>query len=82
MKYRHKEMLPELILQASTGSSTKRTEQMGETECSGYPPKLIIPECFLTERKEELNFPTERVLGHELITVTLNCNQTTASGEE
>lgn len=47
-----------------------------------YLPKLIIPECFLTEKKEELNFPTERVLGHELITVTLNCNQTTASGEE
>lgn len=48
--------------------------------CSVYLPKLVIPERFLTEEKEH-NFPPERVLGHELITETLNCKQATASEE-
>lgn len=77
-----KETLPELTLWASSGSSTKRTDWIEESYCSVYLPKLIIPECFLHRKKEELNFPAERVLGHESITESLNCNQTTASGEE
>ena len=54
---------------------------MGRNYCSVLSAQVSHSRVPSHWEKEEHNVLPERLLGHELITETLNCNKATASGE-